>query len=286
MNKNILILGGTGFLGKEIAKSLLNEKKFKVYIGDINPSEIENVHYVFTDIFDFNNLDKVLSNIDIVINCTGQITNPIHSCLKQNSIGINNIIDAVNKHAIKLIHLSSVNVYGSSNDDTNEKANLNPENPYSTAKAIAELTIQHRIPSEKYLIIRLSNLFGEEQKKGLISFLLRAYKSNKKKITFNNNGNLRRYYLHYKDASRILVELIHSSDPSKNIFNLIGPQMYTVKELINLFEKKSNKTIPVEYENINPLENLKSINDTYIKNTIHISYNHNLGDFLSSQFEN
>ena len=83
-----------------------------------------------------------------------------------------------------------------------------------------------------------------------------------------------------------MVELIHSSDPSKNIFNLIGPQMYTVKELINLFEKKSNKTIPVEYENINPLENLKSINDTYIKNTIHISYNHNLGDFLSSQFEN
>ena len=76
--KNVLIIGGNGFIGTNLARYL--SKDFKVYSFDIqNPKEKNPyVTYIEGDFFDDEMLENVLENIDVVIHSLSTV-NPGNS---------------------------------------------------------------------------------------------------------------------------------------------------------------------------------------------------------------
>lgn len=282
MNNKILVLGGAGFLGQYITKELIKNNFNKVGCADISPIDIKGALTFQVDILNNNALDEVVKNYDIIINCTGQVTYPINGSLILNTKGIRNIVKSILKYNKKIVHMSSVSVFGTANF-VDENTPLNPETPYAAIKAFSEFLITNYLPQKKFIILRLSNLFGKNQPKGIFSYLIKSYNTDKK-LFFNNNGDLTRYYLHIGDCSRIISDLLQNRNIS-GMFNIRGQDKYSIKDLVHLFEKSANIHFNVNYELSKPLENIQNLSDKKIRSVLNINYQNSVEDFLKKEFQ-
>jgi nucleoside-diphosphate-sugar epimerase len=273
-----LILGASGFLGQSLVSFFADRIQV---IGALSRSEFDykndkvNLHYV--DVTNFNAIDKVINKYDVIINCVGQVTDPISSCLELNTTGINNIVLSVKKHNKKLIHISSVSVYGSANY-VDEKSELNPETPYGYTKIFSESIIRKNL--DEYAILRVSNLYGDAQNKGIINYLEKTYKSGDTNLFFNNDGSLKRYYLYIHDFAAIIFEGF--SNDIKGIYNIVGNHQATIKELVGTFESILGYKFNVNYKNQLPLENLEEINYDKVKEFLGYKSEQNLENFINN----
>ena len=228
---------------------------------------------------EFLNLDV---DFTMLINLTGQVSIPSNLCFELNTKGINNIIDFIAKHDIKLIQVSTISVYGSSIVEVNEESKLNPESSYGSFKAISEYLIESKLSKDNFVIIRLSNLYGNNQAKGLISYLIRSFKQNDD-IFFNNDGFLKRYFLNVEDAANMIFKI---SNIFKNgVYNYLGNDVYSIKELICLFKEITNKNLNVFYENSKPWENLAKVSSTKIEAAFDYQYRYILKNWLTKKLK-
>ena len=269
MNK-ILVLGSSGFIGSELKKSKFFSSANIVY-SDIKIND-SNTRYI--DILDYEMLFKEVNKFDIIINLTGQISDPIDNCLKINTEGIFNIVEAIksSKRKIRLIHLSSVAVYGNFKGP-DEESFLIPDTSYGLCKYFAENLIKEYL--NNYTILRLSNLYGENCQKGIINYLKESF-LNSKKIYLNTDISLKRDFIHIEDLIEVIIFFLEKSN--HNVYNVGSGNSYSIHELIDNIQKY-NKRKPIyqfikgetynqiEYLNISRLkkENLriefKNVND-------------------------
>ena len=119
MKDNILIAGGTGFIGKNFILFLKRKKTFKIYsVSSQTPSKkdiIKGVHYICCKLENKKLLKKNINfDLDYVVNFAGYID---HSNSKEtfNShyIGLKNLAEIFNKKKIKkFIQIGSSVEYG------------------------------------------------------------------------------------------------------------------------------------------------------------------------------
>ncbi len=277
MSNKILVLGGAGFLGRSIIKELIDSNFCEVACADVVPENIGQISSYHVDIMNSRDLDEIIKDHDVVINCTGQITSPINKSLQLNTRGIKNIAEPALKYGKRIIQLSSVSVYGTTKY-ADETTLMNPETPYAALKTFSEFIIESILPPEQFMILRLSNLFGENQKKGIVAYLLRSFHADRK-LQFNNNGSLMRYYLHVDDCAKSIAQFIRLTDIS-GAYNVVGRYGYTVKEIVQLFEKAVNVRFDAVYDAAEPSENIEKISDEKLKTRFQPQYFCTIEDFF------
>jgi nucleoside-diphosphate-sugar epimerase len=274
MNK-ILILGASGLLGESLVDYLL-PRNFQIGALSRNYNKKKdglNIHTV--DVLDYESLETVVGKYDVVINCIGQITNPINGCITLNTKGIENIIHAVKKSEVYLIHLSTVSVYGSSLS-VSEESPVNPESVYGSIKYFSEYQISQSLTN--YVILRISNLYGKGQVKGILGYILRSFYNNERKLSFDNNGSLKRYYLHIDDLSSIIELTI--TKKINGVYNIIGNDFLTIKQLVSLCEKTLNYSFDAQYNSNQPIENIENIENIKLIKKINYSLNNDIEKYL------
>ena len=274
MNK-VLILGGSGLLGQSLVQYFINHN-FQVGALSRHCKSKNNrfINYA-VDVLNYEKLELVVSQYDFVINCIGQITNPIHECVSINTKGIKNIVEAVKKNGNYLIHLSTVSVYGSLSTVTEETA-VEPESVYGSLKYFSEYQISQNLTN--YVILRISNLYGKFQVKGILGYILRSFHNNEKALFFNNDGSLKRYYLHIDDLSSIIKLILYKR--LKGIYNLIGSDFLTIKQLITLSEKVLDYSFDVQYEAKRPIENIDKVDNSKLEEQVDCLLQHNIENYL------
>ena len=86
---NVLVLGASGLLGQAIVKQFQSQDyKVGALSRGVDNSSSDLVKKYCANILNYNQIDSIISEYDVIINCTGQITNPINQCLVQNTNGI------------------------------------------------------------------------------------------------------------------------------------------------------------------------------------------------------
>jgi len=280
LTEKIIVLGGSGFLGTHIIQALQRADIGDVSCADIVPNKFLNCNQVKLDILDFNDLINKLNNYNIIINCIGQITQPFNHCLQLNSRGINNLLKAISGSNVRLVHISTVAVYGSA-ANCNEETPLNPETVYATAKAFAEQIILDNYNKKNIVMLRLSNLYGGKQTKGMFSYLLRSYHSDSK-LDFNNNGSLIRSFMHVEDCADIVVEVVKNKQLD-GIFNVKGRETYSVMELVQKFEKRFKVTFETCFSQDLPWENIDNLDDSKLRSVMDLQPKWNLFDFIEKE---
>jgi len=253
--KKILIIGGAGFIGNELSRLLLAKPGFNVKVADINTNEFLKDHSFYLDILDRKSFDKILADYDIIINLTGQITNPISKCFSLNTEGIKNIISFAKKCEAVLYQISTVSVYGTA-DKVDENTIPAPESPYAAFKAFVDFQIKNEMEKEKFCILRIPNLIGWEQKKGLFAYLRNSYFTDKK-LSFNNNGTLTRYFLEIGECAEAISIAVENN--FTGLYILPSVEKRSILEIINLFEKIKKTKFEVEFDTKEPIENISSI---------------------------
>jgi UDP-glucose 4-epimerase len=184
--KNILITGGTGYIGSHIALELLTSQ-FNVFVIDnLSNSNAESIHAIKSltnkeinfyegDICDqafLNNFFKK-NDINCVVHCAGlkavaeSISKPFEY-YKNNLIGTLNLISSMNKHSVKkIIFSSSATVYDSDQDmPLKETSKIGQgQNPYARTKIIIENLLQdlfYSDPKWSVTLLRYFNPIGND----------------------------------------------------------------------------------------------------------------------------
>lgn len=181
MNQNILITGGTGFLGSGLVKSLIKDGN-KVKIFDNNSRGAleklsgfeDNFEFIEGDIRDFEAVNKSMKKIDIVyhlayVNGTKYFYEKPELVLDVGVKGSLNTIDAAIKNNVsKYIVASSSEVYQEPTSiPTKENERIiipdvqNPRFSYSGGKIITELLTLHCLKNKcERIIFRPHNIYG------------------------------------------------------------------------------------------------------------------------------
>ena len=264
--KTVLITGGTGFIGSNIARMLV-QKNFKVKIYDnFSRHKLKNIKMlpkqikiIKGDIRNRKKLFKSLKGVNIVIHLAyinGTkffYTKPV-DILDIAVKGILNVLEGCIKFKIKELYLaSSSEVYQTPNKvPTNELEPLkipnvyNPRYSYGGGKILTELMGIHygKKYFKKLIIFRPHNVYGKNMgKEHVIPEFINRFKYLKgKRFVIQGTGNEIRSFIFIDDFVRAF-DLLMKKGRHLNIYNLGTSEKIKIKELAFKMSKIFNKKI-------------------------------------------
>jgi nucleoside-diphosphate-sugar epimerase len=251
INKNVYIVGGSGFIGSHTAK-LLIEKQFNVFIVDVKPPHRQlydhnKINYIECDITDINQVKKALSgNIDYIFFLASIIRpeecrlNP-YSSSNVNITGLLNVLNTVvNKKITKFIFSSSTHIYNTEHNEVSANMEIDamvPQHIYPCFKLITEQIIRsynlmYNLP---YLNLRYSVAYGEF---GHPDNVINKFVYNcllNKPITLNNEGKLNRDFLHVSQHAK--ANYLSLVSPHINDTLCIGGEFVNILEAAKIIKR-------------------------------------------------
>jgi len=255
LNKKILIIGGTGFLGYHLAKKCLAKKWNVTSISTNKPKKIRflsKVKYLNLDISKKNILKKnIKSNFDFVVNFGGYVN---HSeklkTYKSHYIGCKNLADIFKNKKIKsFIQIGSSVEYGNrkSPQNENDKTNVKKlKSKYGQAKLMAtnyllKLNKKYNFPCT---ILRLYQIYGPRQDNNrLIPYTLNECLNNNKFIC--SDGKQYRDFLFVEDLIKAIFLCFNNKSAIGEIINIGRGKSHNVKKVILFIKNKINLGKPI-----------------------------------------
>jgi len=239
--KLVYVTGCLGFIGSYITRKCL-ERGWKVYGIDketyaANWSLLQefladdNFHYLNVDIKDLDHL----YDCDYVINTAAEshVGNSIidsKEFINSNIVGVQNLLDLIRNKPVNcnrrpiFFHFSTDEVYGDIVEGEHTETDLlHPSNPYSAAKAAADMLVLAwaRTYDLEYVILRPTNNYGIGQYPEKLIPLSVKNLMRGKKIRLHNGGTPIRNWLHADDTAEAVMTIIDSGNVNE-IYNVAG----------------------------------------------------------------
>ena len=260
--RKFLVLGGSGFIGRELIGKLSSEDE--VIVADTvmadEFSKMSNVRFMPMDFVHTNAFEPYLDGVDTVIHliCTlfpSDGTEDLQQDIESNVLSTIRLLDCiVSKGKIKLLFLSSGGtVYGNGgNLPTRESDPQHPFCKYALIKTMIEKTIElyRNQRSLDAVIVRLSNPYGflrnRGRTQGLIPIMIDRFLKNETLTVWGNGQNVRDYI--YIDDAIAGILAILGYEGHEWEFNIGSGIGISIDELIQLIGKRLGLIqTPVEY---------------------------------------
>lgn len=269
----LVITGAAGFIGSHFLELALKtnniEKIFEeivvidalTYASDKAHLEFLQSKFVFrflkADISNLSSMSDLIENKDHIVNFAAEshVDNSLNNSLdfvKSNVLGASTLLElSKSKKIEKFIQISTDEVYGTiSEGQWDENSKVDPNSPYSSSKASADLIAMsffrsHGVP---VVITRSSNNYGPRQnsEKFVPKVILNILNSTE--IPVYGNGENVRDWIYVEDNALAIWKLLISGMPGQ-IYNIGGgTEMSNLHliESISLLMQKKPKIVFVE----------------------------------------
>jgi nucleoside-diphosphate-sugar epimerase len=232
---NIAIIGGSGFIGKNLCESL-DEDQINYKIYDIVESD-ENQNYEYLDVVLPESLD-VINGSKCIINLAAEHKDNVLPTTKYDDVnvtGAKNVCNAARKFDINMIiFTSSVAVYGFAKPNTDENGDINYFNDYGRTKFLAEEIYKEWLEEDSenrtLIIIRPTVIFGEDNR-GNVFNLLNQIASNKF-IMIGNGKNVKS--MAYVKNLTAFIKFSLNFNNGKHLHNYIDKPDINMKSLVSI----------------------------------------------------
>lgn len=260
--KNLLIIGGFGFIGSNLIEELLTKGLYQMIVFEfkgIVSRFKDRVTVFYGDYSNTEDLECIFRNYSIdtvfhLISTTVPLTSNdnLEYDIASNLVGTIRLLGLMVKYNVKnLIFLSSGGtVYGKVSPDTiDENHPTNPISSHGITKLSIEkyILLHHHLHKLNYLILRVSNPFGPyhtSDKQGIVNVAIRRA-LNLEPLVIWGNGSVVRDYIYVKDVARIIGELIEK-EFWNNIINIGTGVGYSINQIIQ-FISELPLELTVEY---------------------------------------
>jgi len=281
MRESILILGGTGFIGKNMIIELL-KRGYDVYnislVADNSFEEFNKIDNYYCDISNYEQLKKcnfISHEFTYVVNCSGLVNHCSFygggdKVIFSHYIGLINILKLVNLQFCKsFIQLDSSDSYGDNPAPQRENYREAPISSYSAAKTACTHLLQMLYKQEKLpvKILRLFLPYGPRQKTNmLIPQVIKGCLNNEEfPVSF---GEQKRDFLYIDDLIEAILISLNNKDANGELINIAMGKPYIVKKVVKLINTIIGKGKPQfgkypyrEGENMNLYADISKAND-------------------------
>ena len=264
---NILITGGTGFVGSHMIDYILdNEIDVRIYATKRWMEDTKNLDHIDDERFQFIDCDLIdgmsvqraieISKPNKVFHFAAQSFPEVSFkipviTLQTNVIGTTHLFESIkdSRYNPTIVSISSSEVYGNPNEDEipiTENNPIRPANPYSISKVGHDLMSQyyHKAYGMKIITTRMFSHEGARRGKqfALSSFAYQIVQNEKliKNDCQIRHGNLDsvRTYNHIEDAIKAYW-LCSESNRYGEVYNIGGDYTCTVGEALDMLISKS-----------------------------------------------
>ncbi len=261
-NKNILITGGTGLIGRQLTDMLV-ELNANVVVASLDEFNLNpNASYVKIDLLDFNSCKNCTKDMDMVFHLAGikgsiDVTKSKPATFFVPLLLMNtNLLEAARLNKVpELVYTSSIGAYHSDEIFREEESNFEklPMDMYpGWAKRMAELQIQsYKIEHDlkKYYVVRPCNVYGpgdnfDPENAMVIPSLLYKIKNNSDIIKVWGDGSAIRDFAYSKDVAKGVLQTMLYGTKNFDFLNLGSGVGVSIKELIETLSSFLN----FEYE--------------------------------------
>jgi UDP-glucose 4-epimerase len=264
--KRIIITGGAGFIGSNLAKRLV-EKNHIVVVDDLSTGNINNIkkiidsgeiEFVHGSITDLALLQKTFKDADYVFHeaAIPSVPRSVKDPLQSNFVNahgtLNVLVAARDNHVIKVVYASSSSVYGDTPTlPKTEDMKPHPLSPYAISKLTGEYYCEvfSRIYDMPTVALRYFNVYGPSQDPlseyaaVIPRFITAILKDTSPQIY--GDGNQTRDFTFVSD---VVTANIHAAESSSTgIFNIAGGKRISINDLVNLINKICRKNIKMTY---------------------------------------
>ena len=248
---NILIVGGTGFIGYHLAKNVLRKGWNVTSVSSKPPKKyryLPKVKYIFCDITKKKFLKKKIDkSFKYVVNLGGHVN---HSdkikTLRSHYHGCKNLTEVFLKKKIKaFVQIGSSVEYGHLKSPQKESEKCVPRSVYAEAKLLSSKYLMHLFITKKFpsTVLRLYQAYGPKQdlNRFLPYVIVNCIKNKKFPCS---NGNQFRDFIHVDDVVNAILKSLISKKAKGQIINLGSGKPRKIKNIINIVKKISNGGFP------------------------------------------
>tara|TARA_R110002110_G_scaffold35086_1_gene118758 strand:- start:3188 stop:4138 length:951 start_codon:yes stop_codon:yes gene_type:complete len=265
--KVVYVTGCLGFIGSYVTRKCLEKGWMVRGVDKVTYAANEELLEEFSSYSNFVFERKDIKDIDFLYDCDYVINTAAEShvgnsivnsdaFISSNIVGVKNLLDLIrhkpancNKRPI-LFHFSTDEVYGDIDAGSHKESDvLKPSNPYSAAKAAADMLVLAwaRTYGVEYILLRPTNNYGIGQYPEKLIPLATKNLLRGKKIRLHNNGTPIRNWLHADDTAEAVMTIIESNKVNE-IYNVAGgfeqTNLETIKKIIKSYYNKE-----VDYQN-------------------------------------
>lgn len=264
--RKLLFLGGAGFLGSNIVKTVLHRSNTKVYVLEpafanvsrldgldmqIYRGELSDIDFV-QSIIEANHIDTVVHLVATII--PGSTFEDYKREYQHVIFPTIELMQICAQRQIRFVYFSSGGtVYGNRTDMTpfKETDAMAPISYYGWSKQMMENSILyvHRTTGLKYLIVRPSNPYGHGQnihaKQGLIAVALGKILAGEP-ITVWGDGSNVRDYIYIDDLCEAVTQLLEKEACNTTI-NIGSGQGASINDIINVLKEVVSEEVKVDY---------------------------------------
>lgn len=250
--KRILVIGGTGTIGKKIVQAILKEnpkiiriisrEEYKQYLFENELGKSDKIHFIIGDIRDYDRVFTSMQNIDYVFHLAAMkhvdiCENNPYEAVRTNVHGSNNVIKAALSQNVKKVVFTS-----------SDKA-ISPTNTYGATKLIGEKLIlaTENNKSEGQTIfasVRFGNVMGS---RGSVIPLFQKRIVSDKKITVTDN-DITRFMMTVTQATELTIKALKEAKGGE-VFVLKMPVIH-LGTLVEVIIEESCKKYQLKKEEI------------------------------------
>jgi len=262
--KTILVTGGTGFIGSNLIKKLIQDENNNIicvdnnYTGDLNNLKelLDNPRFKFIE-HDIIEPLKIDEKIDEIYNLACPASPPAYQgekaifTTKTCVYGAINMLELAKKNNAKILESSTSEVYGEPlvhPQVETYRGNVNPVGIracYDEGKRCAESLFfdYQRNYGIKIKVIRIFNTYGPfmDPNDGRVvsNFICQALRG--EDLTIYGDGTQTRSFCYVDDLVDVIIKMMASEDSFFGPVNTGNPGEFTIKELADLVIEKVNK---------------------------------------------
>lgn len=243
MKKNVLIIGGSGFLGSHIADTLSDQGHMvRIFDRVDSPWRREDQELVIGDVLDTDSLDQACKGMDAVFHLAGiaeiaESGKDPKKTMQINVMGSMNAIEAAMKANVRrFLFASTVYVFSSEGSF------------YRVSKNTVEMLLRNYSKEQglEYTILRYGSLYGPRAQgwNGLYKLVKRALVD--KRIEYAGTGDERREFIHINDAAELSVKALGEEFANKCL-TITGGQSVSLKEFLHMLREIMNGNLDLSF---------------------------------------
>lgn len=266
-NKKVLITGGAGFIGSNIAEYLLLHNAKVVVLDNLATGKKENIEpflsnpnfsFIEGDIRDFDTCKNACIGIDIICHqaAIGSVPRSVKDPITTNNVNIGgfvNMLFAAKEAGIKrFVYASSSSVYGDEKTLPKKEERIGkPLSPYAVTKYANEVyaDVFSKTYGMEIIGLRYFNIFGPKQDPygeyaAVMPLFIKALLNNEAPFVNGDGEQTRDFtYIHNAVQANILAMTTTNNQAFNNAYNIAVGGRFSINYMYEAIQKYLHKDI-------------------------------------------